>query len=285
MRIEAIADGNPRLLMALDRVLVSGLVDESAVLTKLESTREAFRSDVLAELLLGMVSGAEKAVLVKSLVFRLAMAAKDGEIAGIMANAVSQKLSETSDYPRILTLCRSTIVISNNLGMMTELAIAEDASGNPQKALELHQQVLELCTEEDAQLKALTLNQMAIIYANQGQVERAIDLYQRSLAIKEQIWDIQGKSQTLNQIAGIYANQGLIQEAIDLFQQSLAINTQIGYAQGKAVTLWWFGKLLTDDDRDVAKGLVYLKEAREIFLHLKSPSAQVVQEIIERIER
>ena len=256
-------------------------MDESAVLTKLESTREAFRSDVLAELLLGMLSRAEKAVLVKGLVFRLAMAAKDG----IMANAVSQKLSETSDYPRILTLCRSTIAISNNLGMMTELAIAEDASGNPQKALELHQQVLELCTEEDAQLKALTLNQMAIIYANQGQVERAIDLYQRSLAIKEQIGDIQGKSQTLNQIAGIYANQGLIQEAIDLFQQSLAINTQIGYAQGKAVTLWWFGKLLTDDDRDVAKGLVYLKEAREIFLHLKSPSAQVVQEIIERIER
>ena len=51
---------------------MSGLVDESAVLTKLESMREAFRSDVLAELL-GMVSGAEKAVLVKGLVFRLAV--------------------------------------------------------------------------------------------------------------------------------------------------------------------------------------------------------------------
>ena len=214
------------------------------------------------------------------------MTAEDGEIAGRMANIVSQKLRETSDYPRILTLCRSTIAISNNLGMMTELAIAEDASGNPQKALELHQKVLELCTEQDnTPLKAVTLHQMAMIYEIKGQVEQAIDLYQQSLAIKEQIGDIQGKSQTLNQIAGIYANQGLIQEAIDLFQQSLAINTQIGYAQGKAVTLWWFGKLLTDNDRDVAKGLVYLKEAREIFLHLKSPSAQVVQEIIERIER
>ena len=70
-----------------------------------------------------------------------------------------------------------------------------------------------------------------------------------------------------------------------LYQQSLAINEQIGNVQTKAATLWCLGKLFTDDDRDIAKGLVYLKEAREIYLHLKSPSAQVVQEIIERIER
>lgn len=217
MRIEAIADGNPRLLMALDRVLVSGLVDESAVLTKLESTREAFRSDVLAELLLGMVSGAEKAVLVKGLVFRLAMAAKDGEIAGIMANAVSQKLSETSDYPRILTLCRSTIIISENLHIMTELAIAEKQTGNPQKALELHQKVFELCTEQDnTPLKAVTLHQMAMIYEIKGQVEQAIDLYQQSLAIHEQIGNVQGKSANLAMmgqlvaIANLNVEQGLI---------------------------------------------------------------------------
>ena len=73
VRVEAIADGNPRLLMWLDQVVCSGEVDEAAVLMKLESTREAFRSDVLAELLLGMVSAKGKAVLVKGLVFRLAV--------------------------------------------------------------------------------------------------------------------------------------------------------------------------------------------------------------------
>ncbi len=225
-RIEAIADGNPRLLMWLDRVLCSGEVDEAAVLATLESTREAFRSDVLAELLLGMVSAKGKAVLIKGLVFRLAVpievfksvcgeveiersislgllevmpegtvrvsrvlllvepedeelakaaarevyqvwykesetsteeqrleihrlaiVAKDGEIAGTIAQVLSTKWRETSGYPAILKLCRSTIAISNNLGMMTELAIAEASNGNLQKALELHQQVLELCTQ------------------------------------------------------------------------------------------------------------------------------------------
>ncbi len=562
-RVEAIADGNPRLLMWLDQVVGSGEVDEAAVLAKLEATREAFRSDVLAELLLGMVSAKGKAVLVKGLVFRLAvpievfksvcgeveiersislgllevmpkgtvrvsrvlplvepedeqlamaaarevyrvwyeeaetsteeqkleihrlaMTAKDGEIAGGMANILSIEWRQISRYPDILRLLRPTIAISNNLQMMTGLAIAEKENGNPQKGLELHQQVLELCTEEDAQLKATTLHQMASIYANQGQVEQAIDLYQQSLAIyeqvgydqgkattlhsmaivyanqgqakqaidlyqqslaikeqignvqgkaatfhcmaviyanqgqveqaidlyqqslaiteqigdvqtkaatlhclamiyanqgqveqaidlyqqslaineqigdvqgkaatlhclaiiyanqgqvelaidlhqqslaikeqigyvqgkaatlhqmagiyanqgqveqaidlyqqslaiNEQIGNVQGKAATLNQMSGIYANQGLIQEAIELLNQSLAISEQIGHVQGKANALSWFGKLFTDDDRDVAKGLVYLKEAREIFLHLKSPSAQVVQKIIDRIE-
>ena len=126
---------------------------------------------------------------------------------------------------------------------------------------------------------------LAVIYANQGQVEQAIDLFQQSVAIEEQIGNVQGKAATLSQMAMIYANQGQVEQAIELFQQSLVIEEQIGSAEGKAVTLWWLGKLFTDDERDIAKGLVYLKEAREIYLHLKSPSAQVVQEIIGRIER
>ena len=316
VRVEAIADGNPRFLMALDRVLVSGLVDESAVLTKLESTREAFRSDVLAELLLGMVSAKGKAVLVKGLVFRLAVPievfksvcgeveiersislgllevmpegtvrvsrvlplvepddeqlaivaarevyrvwyqeaetstkekwleihrlaiiGKDGEIAGMIADVLSGQLRKVSDYPTILRLCRSTIAISNNLGVMTELAIAEKESGNPQKGLELHQQVLERCTEEDSDFKASTLHQMAMIYVNQGQMEQAIELYQQSLAITKQIGNVQSQASTLHQMGDLYQTQGKMKQAIELYQQSLAITEQIGNVQGKATTL------------------------------------------------
>ena len=325
LQVEAIADGNPRLLMALDRVLVSGLVDESAVLTTLESTREAFRSDVLAELLLGMVSAKGRAVLAKGLVFRLAvpievfksvcgeveiersislgllevmpektvrvsrvlplvdledeqlaivaareiyrvwfleaktsteeqrlethrlaMAAKDGEIAGVMANVLSIKWRQTSRYTDILRLLRPTIAISNNLNMITGLAIAEKATGNQQKALELHQQVLKLCTEEDAQIKATTLHQIARIYADQGQVEQAIDLYQQSLAINEQIGYLQGKAANLSCMAMIYETQGQVKQVIDLYQQSLAINEQIGNVQGKAATLYRIAMIYAD---------------------------------------
>ena len=404
-RVEAIADGNPRLLMWLDQVVCSGEVDEATVLAKLESTREAFRSDVLAELLLGMVSAKGKAVLVKGLVFRLAvpievfksvcgeveidrsislgllevmpegtvrvsrvlplveledeqlamvaarevyqvwykeaetsteeqkleihrlaMAAKDGEITGTIAGDLAG-LWRGKRNLEALILCRSTIQISANLRMIIELGYLEDLCGNPQQAMTFYHQALEFCTEENAQpdAKASIFNQMALIYDNQGQVEKAIELYQQSLALNEEIGNVQGKASTLHNLAVIYEEQGQVEQAIDLYQQSLAISEkfgnvqdkattlhsmatnyakqgqveqaielfqqslvieeQIGSAEGKAVTLWWLGKLFTDDERDIAKGLVYLKEAREIYLHLKSPSAQVVQEIIGRIER
>ncbi|MEH2113824.1 tetratricopeptide repeat protein, partial [Nostoc sp.] len=39
------------------------------------------------------------------------------------------------------------------------------------------------------------------------------------------------------------ANSGEIEEAIALYQQSLAITEQIGNVQTKAATLWWLGHI------------------------------------------
>jgi tetratricopeptide (TPR) repeat protein len=62
---------------------------------------------------------------------------------------------------------------------------------------------------------------MTIIYANQGQVEEAIDLYKQSLELNDRIGNMQGKAATLHQMAIIYANQGQVEEAIDLYNSIL----------------------------------------------------------------
>jgi tetratricopeptide (TPR) repeat protein len=54
---------------------------------------------------------------------------------------------------------------------------------------------------------------------------------------------VQGKAATLHQLAGIYANQGEIDQAIALFQQSLELKQKIGNVQGKAMTLWCLGDI------------------------------------------
>ena len=59
---------------------------------------------------------------------------------------------------------------------------------------------------------------------------------------------MQGKATTLHQLAGIYANQGEIDQAIALFQQSLEITEKIGDVQGKAMTLWWLGTIANGQD-------------------------------------
>ena len=327
-RIESIADGNPRLLMWLDQVVCSGEVDEAAVLAELESTREAFRSDVLATLLLGMVSAKGKAVLVKGLVFRLAVpievfksvcgeveidrsislgllevmpegtvrvsrvlplvepedeelaqaaarevyeiwykesetsteeqkleihrlaiVAKDGEIAGTIARSLSIKWKDKGRSKEAKKLCEATVEITRDFKVLHQLARSEEVLGNNRLALQLYQEALEKCPIHD-----------------------------ETDVLKE-------KSAIIHNMAGIYANQGQVEQAIELYQQSLAINEQIGNVQTKAATLAMMGQLLADVNLNVVQGLIYLKESREILLHLKSPSAQVVQEIIERIEK
>jgi tetratricopeptide (TPR) repeat protein len=67
------------------------------------------------------------------------------------------------------------------------------------------------------------LHNIAIIYANQGQIEEALRLYRQSLDVWESIGNVQGKAATLQQMAIIYANQGQIEEALRLYRQSLDV--------------------------------------------------------------
>ena len=72
-RAEAIADGNPRLLEWLDLVLCDPLVPIEDWLEKLEGEQGRFRSDVLAEELLGMLVAKGREVLSRGMVFELAV--------------------------------------------------------------------------------------------------------------------------------------------------------------------------------------------------------------------
>jgi tetratricopeptide (TPR) repeat protein len=76
------------------------------------------------------------------------------------------------------------------------------------------------------------LHQLAGIYANQGEVAKAIALYEESLELEEKIGNVQGKAATLHQLAGIYANQGEVAKAIAFYQQSLELKEKIGNVQG-----------------------------------------------------
>ena len=133
--------------------------------------------------------------------------------------------------------------------------------------------------------QAATLHQLARIYANQGEIDQAIALYQQSLEIKEKMGDVQGKAATLHQLAGIYANQGKVDQAIALFQEVLEINEKIGDVQGKAMTLWWLGGLENDVKGNSEQALIYLQESFEILQRLRSPQAQAVYNLIERIQK
>ena len=176
--------------------------------------------------------------------------------------------------------------ISLKATTLHELGWIEDDWGNKKEAIAFYQQSLELKEKiGDVQGKAATLHCLAIIYANQGEVEQAIAFYQQSLELKEKIGDVQGKAATLHQLAGIYANQGEVEQAIAFYQQSLQLKEKIGDVQGKAATFAMLGQLLADEKGDFELALNYLQQSLDILQRLRSPDAEIVREIIARVQQ
>jgi len=70
-RVIQVADGNPRLLEWLLKLLQQANLDTAALLTQLEQTEQQFREDILAEQLLASLTAAERQFLAQVSVFQL----------------------------------------------------------------------------------------------------------------------------------------------------------------------------------------------------------------------
>ena len=119
-----------------------------------------------------------------------------------------------------------------------ELADVCVTFGNLERAMELYGQSLAIKEQlGDLKGKSATLHQMAGVWVTRGELERAMELYGQSLAIKEQLGDLKGKSATLHQMAGVWVTRGELERAMELYGQSLAVDEQLGDLQGKSATL------------------------------------------------
>ncbi|WP_315874345.1 tetratricopeptide repeat protein [Leptothermofonsia sichuanensis] len=88
------------------------------------------------------------------------------------------------------------------------IARAEQVPGATADAIRHYEQALHHCPETDFSEKAATLSNMAGVVAQQGDIERALQLWQESLEIQERIGDVQGKAATLANMAWIAGEQG-----------------------------------------------------------------------------
>ena len=122
------------------------------------------------------------------------------------------------------------------------------------------------------------------IYANKGEVDEAIALYNQSLEIIERIGNVKGKAATLHELGRIYTNKGEVEHAIALYNQSLEIFERIGNVQGKAMTLWCLGHL-AEQQGEYTKAISDLQLALEILQRLKLPDAEGVRASLDRVMR
>ena len=94
-----------------------------------------------------------------------------------------------------------------------------------------------LAEANNPQIKGEALNQIGKQYLHIGQYDTALDLLNKSLAIRQEIGDKKGEGTTLNNISGIYHARGDYDTALDLLNKSLAIRQEIGDKKGEGSTL------------------------------------------------
>jgi len=196
-------------------------------------------------------------------IHRLALWGKVGDVAADIADSLTGAWNSRGRFREVVQMCEKTLQLTEDHRIFQRLGWAEDDLGDRESCLKHYKKALENCPEEDEKTKSFILHNTAVVYANQGDVEGAIALYQQSLEIKERIGDAQGKAATLHQLAILKANQGDVEGAIALYQQSLDIFERIGDAQGKAATLHCLASLKADQG-DVEGAIALYQQVLEI---------------------
>ena len=110
---------------------------------------------------------------------------------------------------------------------------------------------------------AMGLNIQGVTFAIKGNYPIALDYFQRSLRINEEIGNKEGSSIALENIGNVYNQLGNDHRALDFFQRSLKINEAIGDKLRIAAFLHNIGNIYTNQN-DYSKALEYHERSLKI---------------------
>ncbi len=102
-----------------------------------------------------------------------------------------------------------------------------------------------LISEEigDKAAQAEAMNNIAIVYSKNGNINKCIDLLNQSLKIKKEINDRKGISKLLNNLGFFYCRNMDTIKAIEYYQKALTINEEINNSSGNCYVLVNLGKI------------------------------------------
>ena len=83
-----------------------------------------------------------------------------------------------------------------------------------------------------------TLNNLGLVYADKGEWDRAIEMYERSLEISERVGDVHGMAVTWNNLGEAYRALGQVDKARDCWERALAVFERLGASKAEDVRGW-----------------------------------------------
>ena len=196
-------------------------------------------------------------------VVRVAVAAGEQELAIGPADIVATRWNNRSRYLEVVALCRLVLAAFDDYRILGTIARAEVVLGDTKSARSHYERALSGCPPSDDREKSATMSNLASLSTQQGDIKRALELWQQALEILERIGNQTGKAAALNNMAGVIAQQGDTERALELWQQSLEILERVGNVKGKAATLHNMAGVIAQQG-DIERALQLWQQSLEI---------------------
>jgi len=148
----------------------------------------------------------------------------------------------------------SAVILWETAEKMAELLIATE----PAKEID----------EKAKEYLAAAINNIGYIYNSTGNTYKAIEYFNKSLNIQEEVGDKRGMALSFNNIGYIYHSKGDIPNTLIYYQKSLSIYQELEYKQGMASSFNNIGTVY-DDQGDITKALEYYQKSLNIREEIK----------------
>ncbi|MBI5542076.1 MAG: tetratricopeptide repeat protein [Bacteroidia bacterium] len=117
-----------------------------------------------------------------------------------------------------------------------------------------------------------SLNSIGLIYSTQGDYVKALEFYNKSLKISQALQNKSRISTTLYNMGVVYYNQGDIPKALEFYNKSLKIDEELGDKSGISFSLNTIG-IIYDRQGDYTKAIEYYNKSLKILDEIGDKSA------------
>jgi tetratricopeptide (TPR) repeat protein len=139
------------------------------------------------------------------------------------------KKSEIAKYEEALKQYRAMGNRLAEAGTLHNIANIYSELGEQQKALEYYSDSLPLFRAiGDRRAEAFSLRSIGQVYSKLGEKQKALEYYSDSLPLFQAIGDRRGEAGTLNSIGSVYSQLGEPQKALEYYSESLALSRAVG---------------------------------------------------------
>jgi len=147
---------------------------------------------------------------------------------------------------------------------LNNIGYVYDIKGDIPWALEYYNKSLKIQEEIGYQEGMVSsLNNIGYIYMNQGDSSLALEYYHKSLKIEEEIGSQEGMASSLNNIGIIYSDEGDFSLALEYYNKSLKIKEELGDKKGIAYSLNSIGNIYNNQG-DFSLALKYYHKSLKI---------------------